>query len=143
MIAVDTNILVHAHRADSPWHHAAGHRIAGLAEGGAPWAIPWPCVHEFMAVVTHPKIWVPPTPLRLAMEQVQAWLESPSLHLLGETRDHWTKLKALLTAGSVTGPTVHDARIAAICLQHGVKTLWSQDRDFSRMKDLHVVNPLI
>jgi len=56
MIAVDTNILVYAHREDSQWHDAAYSRIVNLTEGRAPWAIPWPCIHEFLAIVTHPKI---------------------------------------------------------------------------------------
>jgi uncharacterized protein len=56
VIAVDTNILVYAHRQDSPFHKAAFRRVAELAEGPATWAIPWPCVHEFLAIVTHPRI---------------------------------------------------------------------------------------
>ena len=56
MIAVDTNILVYAHRQDSEWHPSAARVIRGLAEGTSAWAIPWPCVHEFLAVATHPRI---------------------------------------------------------------------------------------
>ena len=52
MIAVDTNVLVYAHREDSPWHGAASRVVRDLAEGSAPWAIPWPCLHEFLAIVT-------------------------------------------------------------------------------------------
>ncbi|RLB44033.1 MAG: VapC toxin family PIN domain ribonuclease, partial [Deltaproteobacteria bacterium] len=84
MIGVDTNILVYAHREDSPWHERAYACIKQLAEGSAPWAIPWPCVHEFLAIVTHPRIYQPPTPLSRALEQVEAWLESPSLVMLSE-----------------------------------------------------------
>ena len=75
MIAVDTNILVYAHREDSPFHEAAFERVAELAEGPAVWAIPWPCLHEFLAIVTHPRIYAPPTPLAQALDQVDAWLE--------------------------------------------------------------------
>ena len=57
MIAVDTNILVYAHREDSPWHDSAYASVVDLAEGRALWAIPWPCVHEFLAIVTHPRIY--------------------------------------------------------------------------------------
>jgi hypothetical protein len=77
MIAVDSNLLVYAHREDSPWHHAAYVRIVELAEGSAAWAIPWPCIHEFLSIVTHPRIYTPPTPLAKAIDQVEAWLESP------------------------------------------------------------------
>jgi toxin-antitoxin system PIN domain toxin len=143
LIAVDTNILVYAHREDSPFHAVAIERLAELAEGPATWAIPWPCLHEFLSIVTHPRIYVPPSPLTRALEQVDAWLGSPTLALLAESATHWSTLRALLVAGRVTGPRVHDGRVAALCRQHGVRELWSADRDFSRFAGLAVVNPLI
>ena len=143
MIAVDANILVYAHRRDSPFFPNASRRLAELAEGNAIWAIPWPCIHEFLAIVTHPRRYAPPTPLVRALEQVEIWLQSPSLVLLAETETHWQTLRSLLGAGHIAGPRVHDARIAALCVQHGVRELWSADRDFSRFPDITVVNPLV
>ena len=143
MIAVDTNLLVYAHREDSPWHTAAYKRIVTLAEGRASWAIPWPCIHEFLAVVTHPRIYNPPTPLEAAVDQIEAWMESPSLFLLSEFEGYWSELRSVLQAGRVSGPQVHDARVAAICRQHGVSELWSADRDFGRFPGVPVINPLI
>jgi predicted nucleic acid-binding protein len=70
--------------------------------------------------------------LALALEQVSAWMESPSLVVLAESSGYWRELSSLLKAGHVVGPQVHDARIAALCLHHGVSELWSADRDFSR-----------
>ena len=142
MIGVDTNILVYAHRRDSEWHAAAVKALARLAEGDAPWAIAWPCIHEFLAIVTHPRIYVPPTPVAKAIEQVDAWMESPSLRLIGELKGHWAELHEVLKAGRITGGAVHDARVAAICLEHGVRELWSADRDFSRVARIAVRNPL-
>ncbi len=72
MIAVDTNILVYAHREDSLFHAAASRQVTALAEGRVPWAIPWPCLHEFLAIVTHPRIYDPPTPLPSALHQVDS-----------------------------------------------------------------------
>ena len=143
MIAVDTNVLVYAHREDSPWHDAAYTRIAELAEGRAPWAIPWPCLHEFIAIVTHPRIYAPPSPPAAAVDQVDAWLESPSVTLLCESERYWPTLKVLVQDGRVTGPLVHDARVAALCLLHGVRELWTADRDFGRFAGLAVRNPLV
>lgn len=143
MIAVDTNILVHAHREDSPFHQPAVACVTELAEGAAAWAIPWPCLHEFVAIVTHPRIYAPPTPLERAIAQIDAWIESPALLLLSEAADYWPSLRALLGAGQVVGAKVHDARIFALCRQHGVRDLWSADRDFSRFGGLRVVNPLV
>lgn len=143
MIAVDTNLLVYAHREDSPFHVGAAQCIESLANEPAPWAIPWPCLHEFFAIVTHPRIYAPPTPLDLALDQIDAWLESPSLVLLAESEHHWPELRTLINAARLAGPLVHDARIAALCMQHGVRTLWSADRDFGRFPRLAVVNPLV
>jgi len=143
LIAVDTNILVYAHRRDSPFHTSAKLCIEKLANGLAGWAIPWPCLHEFLAIVTHPRIYVPPTPLDLALDRIEAWLESPSVVLLSEKETHWPTLRTLLIVGRIAGGQVHDARIAALCRQHGVRELWSADRDFSRFGGIAVVNPLI
>jgi hypothetical protein len=142
LIAVDTNLLVYAHRAESDWHDRAAARVRELAEGRSPWAIPWPCIHEFLAIATHPRIWDPPTPIADALAQVDAWLESPSLVLLAEGAEHGSALRGLLESGRVAGPPVHDARIATLCLAHGVRELWTADRDFSRFPALATANPL-
>lgn len=141
MIAVDTNILVYAHREDAPFHTQALQRLAQL--GGQRWAIPWPCVHEFLAIVTHPRVFNPPSPVETAFKAVAGWRESSTLVVIGELEGYWELLEALLRAGLVAGPRVHDARIAAICLQHGVKELWTADRDFSRFPQLKTHNPLV
>ncbi len=143
MIAVDTNLLVYAHRRDSEWHERAADTLRALAEGRAPWAIPWPCVHEFLAVATHPRIYDPPTSLPEALDQVLAWLESPSLTLLAEGLGYADRLTKVLESSKVTGAKVHDARVAALCLYHGVRELWSADRDFTRFAELAVRNPLV
>jgi toxin-antitoxin system PIN domain toxin len=143
VIAVDTNVLVHAHRAESPWHEAALAVVKELAEGSATWAIAWPCIHEFLAIVTHPRIWAPPTPLSRALDQVAAWMESPSLVLLSEGDAYWPALREAVRDGRVTGGAVHDARVAALCRHHGVRELLSADRDFSRFRWLRTRNPLL
>ena len=142
MIGVDTNLLVYAHRRDSQWHDRAATCIRELAEGRGRWAVPWPCVHEFLAIVTHPRIWDPPTPLPAALDQVEAWLESPSVVLLAETGDYWTGLRDLVEGARIHGPRVHDARVAALCHLHGVRELWTADRDFGRFTGLSTRNPL-
>lgn len=143
MIAIDTNILVYAHRAESDFHANAADCVCDCAEGSRPWALPWPCVHEFIAIVTHPNVFKPPTSLAGALDQVDAWLESPSVVLLAEGTAHWAQLRAMLEQGQVVGPRVHDARVAALCLSNGVRELWTADRDFSRFPSLRVVNPLL
>ncbi len=143
MIAVDTNILVYAHRADSSWHEPASSVITELAEGQSPWAIPWPCIYEFLAIVTHPRIYKPPTPVEDALVQVDRWLESPSVHLISDDDAFFEVVRPIVKASGVRGGAVHDARIVALCVYHGVKKLLTADRDFSRFPQVRTENPLI
>lgn len=143
MIAVDTNILVYAHREDSPFHRKAESCISALAAGRAEWAIPWPCLHEFFSVVTHPRIYSPPSTVAEAFDQIDAWQSSRRLVMLSESPVYLADLKRVVTRGKIVGSRVHDARIAALCLSHGVSELWSADRDFSRVAGLKTRNPLL
>lgn len=143
MVAVDTNVLVYAHRQDSPWYDAAYEELTKLAEGDAPWAIPWPCLHEFLNVLTNRRLYQPPTPMAHALNAVETLMQSASLFLLSEGGQYFQELRSLIEVGNITGPQVHDARIAALCLAHGVTELWSADRDYSRFPRLKVRNPLI
>jgi hypothetical protein len=143
VLAVDTNILVYAHRVEPSEHAAAAAVVRELAEGPSSWAIPWPCVYEFFSVVTNPRIWreAASSPQQ-AWSQLEAWLASPSLLLLGETATFAETLGRLLTLPRVRGPIVHDARVAALCIAHGVEALLTRDRDFSLFSGLCTRNPL-
>jgi len=141
VIAVDTNILIYAHREESPWHEEALVAVESVAKHS--WAIPWPCVHEFIAITTHPRVFDPPTPMGDARKAIDAWLASPTLSLLAELPGYWEVLSELLRHSRVAGPRVPDARIAALCLQHAIDELWSADRDFSRFAALFTRNPLV
>ena len=93
-------------------------------------------------MVTHPKIFDPPSSIDAAIDQVSAWLESPVANLLGETDAHWDLLRDGLQKGRVRRPMVHDARVAALCIGHGVTEFWTADRDFIRFPSLQARNPL-
>lgn len=142
MLAVDANVLVYAHRREADEHAMARELVRGLAEGGEPWAIPWPCVYEFYGVVTHPRIWkdAASTPEQ-AWAQIEAWCSSPSLRLLAETSEFVSILSGLVRKPRVRGPVIHDARVAAICLAHGVEKLLSRDRDFALFPELTIEDP--
>jgi uncharacterized protein len=143
VIAIDTNILVYAHRSDITWHEKAVATLMPLLEGRTPWAIAWPCVHEFLGVVTNKRIYSVPTPIELAFAQIREWSMSSSFRFIGEAPEHLSVLEEIANAAQVTGGLIHDARIAAICMQHGVRQLWTADRDFSRFPDLKTYNPLV
>ena len=143
MIAGDTNLLVYAHRRESRLHEAASSLLRGLAEGNDVWAIPWPCCYEFLSVVTNPRIWKDSaTTPEQSWRQLAAWLASPSVRLIGETEGFPEILEGLVRRPRVIGRVVHDARIAAICVAHGVETLLTRDRDFSLFPELKMRDPL-
>jgi len=95
MIAVDSNLLIYAHKQGSPFHAAAAEAIDSLRHQPAPWAIPWPCIHEFISLATHPRIYMPASTLSAALGFVEALLASPELHLLAacaNTADRLTEV---------------------------------------------------
>ncbi len=143
MIAVDTNLLVYAHRRESRHHESAAAVIRGLAEGADAWAIPWPCCYEFLSVVTNPRIWRDSvTSPEQSWRQLAAWTASPSLQLIGETEDFLEILERFIQRPLVIGGVVHDARIAALCVAHGAEALLTRDRDFSLFPELRTRDPI-
>ena len=143
MIAVDTNLLVYAHRRESLIGDVAHALMVEFAEGDRAWAIPWPCCYEFLSVVTNRRIWKDEvsTPEQ-AWRQFEAWTASPSVRMIGETEDFAGILQRFVHRPHVVGGVVHDARIAALCVAHGVEALFTRDRDFSLFPELHTHNPL-
>jgi uncharacterized protein len=135
VIAVDANILVYAHKQDAPFHDQAKDALTDLVASADTWALPWPCLHEFFAVVTNPRLFTPASTPAQAIAQVEAWVAAPNVRLLSESHTHLARLTSLVMP-DLTGQAVHDAKIAAICLDHGVRALLTMDRDFSRFPAL-------
>ncbi len=142
MIAVDTNLLVYARRAELPEHPRALALLRQLAEGEEPWALAWPSLYEFLRIVTHPRVFDPPTPIERALDDLESLLASPSLVLLAEGPAHFGHLRRMAEGGRAIGNLVHDAYIAALAIEHGVRELWTADRDFARFPGLRIRNPL-
>jgi hypothetical protein len=141
MQAIDTNILIYAEVESSQRHGPALDILHRLAEGVLPWAIPWPCIYEFLRVVTHPRVFHPPVPLDIALEDLREVLASPSLFLLAETSRHASVMNQTLRQAGAAGNLIHDAHIVALCLEHGVSELITGDRDLSRFQGLKIINP--
>ena len=142
MIAVDANVLVYAHRRESRLGDAAHAVMTEFAEGDRVWAIPWPCCYEFLSVVTNRRIWKDEaTTPGQAWRQFQAWAMSPSNRMIGETDDFMEVLERFVNRPHVVGGVVHDARIAAVCVTHGVEVLFTRDRDFSLFPELSTHDP--
>ena len=136
MIAVDTNILVYAHRAELPQHAAARTRLIALAEGDTPWAIPVFCLGEFVRVVTHPRLFDPPHSIDEACSALERILESPSVRILNPAERYWSMFAEAVREADASGNLVFDAQLAALCRESGVSALLTEDRDFDRFAAL-------
>lgn len=141
MIALDTNILVYARRVELPLHDQARELLKSLAEGTSQWALLWPCIYEFLRVVTHPRVFSPPSDLDVVLGDLDSLLASPSLTLVGEGPSHFNHLRRTLRSGGVAGNLVHDGHIAALAIESGVKEFLTADRDFARFPELKSRNP--
>lgn len=142
MIAIDTNILVHAHRPEMPGHGRAKAEIGRLARERKRYGLPFHCLVEFSGVVTKPRLFATPSSAEQVRAQIEAWLEPPNAWLLVEDEATLEAFHEILGASGAQGGAVHDARIAACCRRYGVAALWTADRDFSRYPGLRTHDPL-
>jgi uncharacterized protein len=141
VIALDTNLVVYAHRIETNYSQRAFDLVVTLAQGSVPWSIPTHCLHEFVAVVSNPKIWAQPSSPDQIEAQIEAWTSSPSFVEVSENRASIAFLMGQLRSAAVKGGMVHDARIVAACQAAGIRELLSIDRDFSRFSGLSIRNP--
>lgn len=132
MIAVDTNVLVYAHREELPKHEAARRRLVELAEGAAAWSIPVFCLGEFLRLVSHPRLFDPPYSPSEACQALQRVLESPSVSVLYPGPGYPELLERAVCEADAVGNLVFDAQIVAVCREWGTRALLTEDRDFDR-----------
>lgn len=141
MIAVDTNILVYAHRKSLPRHGWALGWIKHLAEGNVPWGLPVFCLGEFLRVVTHPRVLDPPSSLDQARSALEGLLQSPTLRVLNPGPRYPELFLEAVRSADARGNMVFDAQIAAVCWEHGASRFLTVDRDFTRFPGIHLVAP--
>ena len=139
MIAVDTNILVYAHREEMPAHRAATRRLRELVEGDVPWSVPVFCIGEFVRLVTHVRVFRPPSTLDQALGFIEHILGSPTARLLAPGPEFPERFARVCRAAGASGNLAFDAQIAATCLEQGVREILSEDRDFSRFDGVDIV----
>jgi hypothetical protein len=96
---------------------------------------------NFSGVVTHPRVFEPPTDLDAALSDLESLLESPSLVLLGEGPTHREHMWRAVKDGHAEGNLAHDAHIAALCIENGVRELYTADRDLRRFTGRKASNP--
>jgi uncharacterized protein len=140
LIAVDTNVLVYAHRRETSEHRHAFAWLKFLSEGISPWGIPVFCLGEFIRVVTHARVFEPASKLEIAIEALSHLLESPSLRILATGLDYPALYFNALRAADARGNLAFDAQIAAVCAGHGVTKILTYDRDFARFRNLEIIS---
>jgi toxin-antitoxin system PIN domain toxin len=141
VIALDTNILVHAHRRGTTHHEQALALLAALGEGPLPYALFWPSLYEFLRVVTHHRVFDPPSTMAEALETIRDFLAPPVVQVLSETARHPSLLERVLQESRVTGNLIHDAHLVALALEHGVHEILTLDGDFARFPQVASRNP--
>ena len=141
MILVDANLLVYAHAASLPQHNAARTWLDERLNGTAAVGLPWPSLLAFVRLVTNPRIFQRPAPIRLAWEQVEDWLDCGPVRVPLPTSRHREVLKPLLVDTGGRSNLVPDAHLAALAIEHGL-ILCSSDGDFARFRGLRWQNPI-
>jgi predicted nucleic acid-binding protein len=141
MIALDTNILVYAHRAGVPEHRAAQRAIEEVGESRGGWCIPFPCVAEFWAVVTHPASAGRPSRPREARQFLDN-LVAAGAKILYPRSGAIERLFELALQLDVQGARIFDLQIGLTCQDAGAREIWSHDRNFIALPGLLVTDPL-
>lgn len=141
-VTVDTNVLLYAVNTDDDLHEPARELLERLAQGPDLLYLLWPTLMGFLRIATHPAIFSDPLSPVQATAVIGALLERPNVRTAGETAGFWDLYRA--TAGGDTRANhVPDAHLAALMRQHGVRVLYTRDRDFRRYETIETRDPFI
>lgn len=143
MFLVDTNLLVYAADADSPFHAKAAAWLERERARPDAWFASWPIIFEFLRVVTHARAMPRPWPLARAWSFISTLLASPGLSILVPTQRHEQIAAAVFDElPFLAGNILHDAHTAILMREHGIRRICTRDTDFHRFPFLEVVDPL-
>jgi uncharacterized protein len=140
--AIDVNILLYASNAGCPEHAAANAFMQRAAAGPELCCLAWPVLMGYLRLATHPAIFQQPLPHAAAARNVDSLLRLPHARVLTEDDRFWPAYRALTDSTPTRGNLVPDAHLAALMRSHGIKTLYSRDRDFRKFDFLDVRDPL-
>lgn len=139
-VTVDANVLVYASNTADPVHESARALMERLAAGPDIVYLFWPAVMAYLRLVTHPGILARPLGPREATRNVCALVTRPHVRTPGEGEGFWELYRA--TAGDhARASDVSDAHLAALMRQHGVRTIYTRDRDFRRFDEIEARDP--
>ncbi len=143
MFVVDTNVLVYAADADSPFHEQCLGQLTAWRKQAAAWFVTWAICYEFLRVTTHSRVLRSPWSADRAWRFVDVLLQSPGLDCLTPSERHGTVAGEVLSElPHLSGNLMHDAHTAVLMREHGIKTIYTRDTDFHRFPFLQVVDPI-
>ena len=139
---IDVNILLYASDSDCPEHDRAAGFLRRCASDGQVFCLAWITMMSYQRMATHPSIFARPLSPREAMGNLDALLALPHCRVVGELDGFWDAYRQVTADVPTRGNLVPDAHLAAILRQHGVRTLYTRDRDFLKFGFLEVRDPL-
>jgi uncharacterized protein len=142
MVALDVSLLAYAVNRFAPEHSRANALVEALVEGEQPWALPWPAVHEFIRLVTHPDAVARPLGAQEAVQFIERLVEAPSVQVLGPTAGHARTLAQVLESVPAVGGLPLGLEVAVTLREHGLRELLSADRGMRRYPFLTVIDPV-
>jgi toxin-antitoxin system PIN domain toxin len=137
---VDANVLVYASNTADPLHLPAADLVGRLAAGPELLYLFWPTLMGYLRIVTHPAILPRPLPPRDAMRNVEALIDRPHVRMAGEQEGFWSIFRTV-AGGLSRGNDVPEAHLAALMRQHGVRVIYTRDRDFRRFDGIDARDP--
>lgn len=141
MILVDVNVLVYAHREDSPDHASYRKWLERTVASEPAFGLSEIVLSGFVRVVTHPRVFATPTPTTRALAAADALRQQPNVTLIAPGPRHWEIFSELCMAASAKGSLVADAYLAALAVESGSEWI-TTDRDYSRFPGLRWRHPL-
>jgi toxin-antitoxin system PIN domain toxin len=140
MLLPDLNVLIGAHRSDSPMHARCRDWLLAAFAGDEAFGIAPPVLIGLVGILTHPRVFRPPDTHDQAFAFVNSLVAHPNALLLNPGRDHLSLFEGLCRRADAHGDLVADAYLAALALETGA-VLVSADRDFARFPGLRRREP--
>ncbi|MGH2444859.1 MAG: TA system VapC family ribonuclease toxin [Candidatus Limnocylindria bacterium] len=140
-VTLDVNVLLYASDAASQYRDRAIELIDEAARGPQLVYLFWPTVIGYLRMATHPAIFAAPLSLEEARTNVSRLIGQPTVQTVGEGEGFWNRLTEVLNDAAPIGNLVSDAHMVALMQEHGVRTVWTRDRDYRRFDGIRAVDP--
>jgi hypothetical protein len=141
MMLPDVNVLVHAHREDAADHAAYRDWLTALLSSDEAYGVSELVLSGFLRVVTHPRVFSPPSPLEAALRFATEIREQPGAVIVAPGPRHWDVFTGLCRSAGVKGNLAADAYLAALAIESGSEWI-TTDRGFGRFPGLRWRHPL-